>query len=387
MTAFFDLFVNTIKKIWVTLGASLLILIMIEGIFTLGMKLGYIKGDLTLTKGTMLDESMPIPENYKNETWFKDYVREASSVFFNVAWSPYVYWKTNAFKGQYININDDSTRKTWTPPFDLNKPVYEIFIFGGSTLWGWGARDDQTIPSLISKVLYNKYGIQSKITNYGEIGYINTQEFIRFIKELQQDKVPQVVVFYDGLNDVFTALQSRVAGIPQNEFKREKEFKDSIFRKLFDSFIAKSALYKVIFEVFGNGSIESDSKLLSSEYLNQLSDQIASVHIANMKIIKSISSELKIKSLFYWQPVIFTKNDLSYPEREFAELHNYAKPLSIKTNDKMQSSQELGFYNISNILSGYNKSFYIDPWHIDEKGNEIIANRIAEDIYKALNLP
>lgn len=387
MKIIIDSFINFIRKSWLAIGASILILILLEGLLSLGVKFGFIEGEKSIIKGTMLDEASPIPESYKNAPWFKDYAKEASHVFFNVSWRPYVYWKTNTFKGQYINISDDSTRKTWAPSFDLNKPLYEIFIFGGSTLWGWGARDDQTIPSLISKILYHKYNIQAKITNFGELGYINTQEIILFFKDLQQNKVPQVVVFYDGLNDVFTALQSGIPGVPQNEFKREKEFKDSIFRKLFDSFIANSTLYKIIFRIFGNESTESNSKLLSSENVNQLADQIVNLYLANMKIVKSLSNDLKIKSLFYWQPIIFTKNDLTPSEKDFSQIHLYSKPLYLKTNEKINAIKENNFYNISNILSGHKESFYIDPWHIDEKGNEIIANKIAEDIYNVLNVP
>lgn len=38
------------------------------------------------------------------------------------------------------------------------------------------------------------------------------------------DAVPDVVVFYDGINDVIAVLQNGVAGVPQNETNRATDF-------------------------------------------------------------------------------------------------------------------------------------------------------------------
>jgi hypothetical protein len=240
MNKLFDFSLNFMKRGWIALGAALLIFLSIECILTLSIRLGFLEDELSIVKGTLLDEKTPVPESYKGASWFREYTKEASRAFFKVKWSPYVYWKTEPFKGKYISINNDSSRKTWSPPIDSAKPIYHIFMFGGSTLWGWGARDDYTIPSLVAKILHTKYDMQAKITNFGELGYISTQEAIRYMQELQHHNIPQLVIFYDGLNDVFAALQNGAAGIPHNEFKREKEFKDGIVKKVFDSFTAYS---------------------------------------------------------------------------------------------------------------------------------------------------
>ena len=42
--------------------------------------------------------------------------------------------------------------------------------------------------------------------------------------QLREGNIPDLVVFYDGVNDVFSAYQQGKAGIPQNENNREKEF-------------------------------------------------------------------------------------------------------------------------------------------------------------------
>ena len=50
-------------------------------------------------------------------------------------------------------------------------------MFGGSTMWGTGARDACTIPSLLARALQGR-GMSLEIINFGETGYVRTQEVI-----------------------------------------------------------------------------------------------------------------------------------------------------------------------------------------------------------------
>ena len=127
----------------------------------------------------------------------------------------HVYWRRAPISGKYVNIDADGLRKTWNPPGLPEQPI-RIFMFGGSTTWGTGSRDEYTIPSQLSKILAQRFGPRVEVVNYGEGGYVNTQELIRFLKEIERGNVPQIAIFYDGYNDVFSAFQNGIGGIPQN---------------------------------------------------------------------------------------------------------------------------------------------------------------------------
>lgn len=90
-------------------------------------------------------------------------------------------------------------------------------------MWGSGARDSFTIPSLLSQIL-SEHGISIHVVNYGESGFVSTQEVIALMLQLKKGNIPDVVMFYDGVNDTFSAFQHGIAGIPQNEFNRFREF-------------------------------------------------------------------------------------------------------------------------------------------------------------------
>ena len=92
-------------------------------------------------------------------------------------WQPYVYWRIKPFKGFYFNIDEEGIRRTENSSMGFSKPT-RIFVFGGSTVWGSEVADRDTIPSLLAKELETK-GIKNiELTNFGQPGYVSTQELL-----------------------------------------------------------------------------------------------------------------------------------------------------------------------------------------------------------------
>ena len=90
-----------------------------------------------------------------------------------------------------------------------------VFVFGGSAAWGYGARDDYTMPSELSRRL-NAATPHFHVYNYGEPGYTFTQGVLSLITMLQAGARPNFVIFYDGFNDVYGAYQSGQPGTLHN---------------------------------------------------------------------------------------------------------------------------------------------------------------------------
>jgi len=86
-------------------------------------------------------------------------------------------------------------------------------------MWGWGARDDHTIASHLSKWLHAR-GYRVQVTNYGQFGYVSTQEAITLLRCLHRGERVDIALFYDGINEVFASAMNAVAGLPQNEWRR-----------------------------------------------------------------------------------------------------------------------------------------------------------------------
>ncbi len=126
-----------------------------------------------------------------------------------------------------MNVDSVGHRRTAGNGVALGaKDTVRLFFFGGSTMWGTDLRDNATIASIAAQQLAAAApkGVAVEITNFGETGYAFTQELIELELQLRSGNVPDVVLFYDGINDMAAAGQYGAAGVSQNESNRSREF-------------------------------------------------------------------------------------------------------------------------------------------------------------------
>jgi lysophospholipase L1-like esterase len=321
---------------------------------------------------------------YADRSWLTTGFAEALST--PMRWTPYTYWRRVRFAGHYVNTDERGLRKTWNPP--SANPV-KIYIFGGSTMWGTGARDDYTIASCLSKLLARKFPSQVRVTNFGETGYVNTQEMVLLLREIQARRVPEIVIFYDGHNDTFGAFQSRVAGIPHNESNRVQEFNllntnDSAATAyhLIREALRRSNTFKLATGLHSKVAGEKSRPPLTSEQRRQLIADMFQVYSANAAIIESVGEKSGFASLFYWQPSPLSKKNPNH----FEQSRN-TDPELIRFMTEMYAgvghapiSENPSFHNISDVFGGYSGTLYIDYAHTTERGNEMIAERMYKDV-------
>ena len=371
-------FFKNLGSIWLIIGVTLLLLILIEIFF----KVYYIFDTN--------EDSRLQADCYQNVEWANEYYLEFNKC--NVEeWEPYVYWRRKPFSGEFINVDPNQRRKTVYEKSDLVKtePLIKIFMLGGSTLWGTGVRDEFTIPSLVGKNL-SEAGFNVEVFNFGESGYVNTQEVLELSLQLQRDNIPSLVVFYDGVNDIFSAYQQGKAGIPQNEFNREKEFnslysKKKSLRVFFES-LSTLSTFQFIIEISSPKQIQIN---YSGSEIENLTQSVIDIYNQNIKLVFSLAEEYGFNTLFYWQPSIFDKKQLSDYEQQELEKVNYIQDFSEKVNSKLTHEElhykSLNFFDISEMFSNESTPVFIDFCHISEYGNSIIAERMTDDIKSVFN--
>ncbi len=157
--------------------------------------------------------------------WYPEFTREYDALR-PQRWQPYIYWgRLPNFHGTYINLDSAGHRITPQPSSPAT-PRARVFFFGGSTMWGTAQRDDHTIAAEASRRLQPLAGPGARIevTNFGETGYTFTQEVLQLMLALREGARPDVVVFYDGINDVVATVQLGEPGLPQNEMNRANDF-------------------------------------------------------------------------------------------------------------------------------------------------------------------
>lgn len=392
--------VQAIRSTWIRIGVALLVLTLLEGVARVGSTM---RQSDQFTAEYEEVERLLRADASTGADWTRDYVRELGESF-RAEWHPYVYWRMKPYRGKYINVDGSGIRHTWNSTASSSPDQLRIFMFGGSTLWGVGARDDFTIPSLVSKKLNNHLATDVWVTNFGEIGYVSTQEVIALMLELQRGNIPDIVVFYDGVNDAIAAIQSGVAGVPQNEQNRVTEFdwrKDSgplldlqpiILGRLALYRLSRSAVSLLRSSRFGSSPEETPTQA------EPLANAVLDVYLRNVSLVDSLANRFGFKTVFFWQPTAFTKSILSQEERNLLDrrlirigrlqgsrLAPFFGQVSKAFEERLSTRKiENGnVYDLSAVFDGEVGTVFLDPFHVLESGNDRIAAAMTQVLQSA----
>lgn len=389
-----------IKNTWIVLGVTLLLLVTLElGLSSLFFAYDfYHNHDVAASK---INDDRKRADAYKGKEWVEKYYEEFWLAS-NMDWKPYVYWRRKPYASQYVNIDKDGRRfcPVCRKSYSSDDKAMKIFVFGGSTIWGTGIRDQYTIPALLEVKLAER-GRHVEVTNFGESGYVSTQEIISLILELRRGNIPDLAIFYDGVNDTYAAYQSGVAGIPQNEVNRQREFEffkseHKVGQIVRGEYLKKIKNLSIVRAAGGVG--ESIEKIIadikykkasnpgfSGDY-DRLSVQVVDVYLHNLKLIESLAYEYGFNYLAYWQPTVFDKAHLTEYEAEQYKkninLVDLYKSVGKEINARLLRDDELSLNlkKINEIFLNRKEPRFIDWNHVSEKANEEISERIIEDV-------
>jgi len=337
----------------------------------------------TTLKPPVIDRRMKLSP-YAGKKWARAYFRELKSLKFT--YEPYTGWRRKELRGRFINIDEEGRRRTWNPTVPEGERPPTVAVFGGSTVWGTGARDEFTIPSYLSKIL-NKGESRYVVQNYGESGYTFTQEVIKLAMLIKDEKMPDYAIFYDGANEIYSAYASGKAGTQYlheiMKKKLEKKTYPCTLKKALKRLIITSMTVTQTAKLFtiAKPKLQFPEKgaKLSHEELQKLGDDIISNYMKTMGILKALAKEYPFRYLCFWQPVIFEKKSLT-AEESLSDIRisdKSLKKLYRYVNDKMAAATIPHFYCISDIFSEKKETFFIDFCHLTEKGNRTSAAAIA----------
>jgi hypothetical protein len=376
-----------IRDSWLMFGIGVLFLLVLE--LVLGVAFS-VRDRVIASRGT-IDFRMDA-DAYPDSAWVREYYTEFHRSS-DVEWRPYVYWRRRPFTGQYVNIDSAGIRRTVAyQPATGGSPPKRVFVFGGSTVWGTGARDSFTIPSLIARELQAS-SVTAEVVNFGESGYVSSQEVIALMLQLQKGDIPDLVVFYDGVNDTYAAYQQGRPGRPHNEFNRIREFNltqpersgertrlalQDMARSL-STVRLLSALLHLDPGASAISALPHDSIAVDS-----LARGVVDVYRANIELVRAMGRQYGFRCLFYWQPTIFEKTHLTAYETarraEMAGLESFYRRTyaSLRASGVGRTDDEV-VRDVSLVFADVDQPIYIDWVHPGETGNVAVSKRIAAD--------
>ncbi len=372
---------------WINVGVALIMLIALEGVARIGISVWQRGGRATeraATAQSAVEGSSAMRAD--DESWGADYSREFAESY-RAKWQPYVYWRREPYRGKYINVDAAGFRQTWNQTPAPSPGQLRIFMFGGSTMWGTGARDDFTIPSLVSKKLAGRTPSGVWVRNFGETGYVSTQEVVALILELQRGDVPDVAVFYDGVNDAWAAYQSGTAGIPQNESHRVTEFNSLDRLNLRHGFVEQLALYRIARSVVRarGGAAARGAGGLATQAM-PLAKATVDVYLHNIGIVDALANRYRFRAVFFWQPTLYSKRALSAREqqilvralRQYPGVRAFLGDVDEAFRERTSAGASTRVHDLSGIFNSDAETVFRDQFHLFEAGDDRVAGAITE---------
>jgi len=372
---------------WDILGITLLMLVALLLLVGLGRRI-FSRADRTL------EQAHP----YAAEPWYRQLESEYQASL-RMQWEPYTYWRRRAISGQYVNV--DSLGHRLTLPAPLDAPVRRVIILGGSTLWGTGERDAYTIPSQVAAQLQSAGVRDVRVENFGETGYVFTQEVLRLLLELRNGARPALVVFYDGLNDLFATAIDGQCGIPQNERRRAVEFAIGRFlntrawREFKD--LANTAWTR------GVGGQTADVRLPAGAPKDSVgtlrATQTLSCYGATAELVEALAKQYRFHALYVWQPMPATtaKRLTPYETRVLARLERgpllpyvaaSGRVAATRVDSVMRPIAGSRFLNLAALFAGDSAAVWLDEiGHLTERANVRVAGAMLPAILEALKQP
>jgi len=300
-------------------------------------------------------------ETLLTETWRK----------LSLGYEPFTGFREKPFRGRFVNVDRAGFRFSKDQaPWPPGREAINVFVFGGSTTFGMGLPDDQTIPSYMGKCGAEKGSRGLAVYNFGRESYFSTQEMILFLQLLNGGLVPEVAVFIDGINEFdpdHADGQPRFAGA----------IRDFMDGKTGSKLPDKIPAVRAVHWLRSHWTKPQPQKVTNSADRAAL-EGIISRWLANKTIIESIAKRYGVRTIFVWQPIPDYKYDLH--NQPFYESTSMSDHPGYALMDNLRAQGKLGanILWLADMQQDKQENLYVDRWHYNAKFSREIAGRICD---------
>jgi len=282
---------------------------------------------------------------------------------------PYTLFRVRAMTSRAVNVSEHGYRHgriadVWPP----DPAAANVFVFGGSTAFGYGLPDDSTIPAKLAEQLRAQLpGARPAVYNFATPNHVAIQERIRFEQLLLYGHVPRVAVFIDGFDEfvgpyyaplmLSRYIEATAArSIQQRASQAVRELSGRVFR--------------------GSGALDETSCRMPEP--GAVLDQYA----GNMRLITAACREFAVRPLFVWQPVPCYRYDGKGADRtgdDSAPLLDCVRA-GYALMDERRHHLGDEFLWLADMQQGRTANLYLDPDHYTAEFSGEIAHRIARHL-------
>lgn len=247
-------------------------------------------------------------------------------------------------------------------------------------MYGTGVPDWATLPSYLSRDLNADSPDCVIVSNFGVEGYLTNQEIILLVELLKAGGHPNVVIFYDGLNDAGAAGPS--FGPPKPHF-----YIETIKARVEGSFSGRFDFVRDSYTLRLAGTIRGllFQRHFSRSVLDELHTKAVATldnYEANLGVAKALSRAYNFRIYCFWQPSLYYGHKPLVPfEQQLPVSDSWSRIVTaVYQEADTRAAATRDFVFLGGIFDSVQKPLYIDQGHLGPLGNQLAAQAIAKYI-------
>jgi len=333
---------------------------------------------------------------YSGYPWASEFWKEERSRWNSQhgSYEPFRIWGVAPWNGKYINTDSSPYgiwRRTINPPNRAceKQSSFEVWMFGGSTLYGTGVPDWATIPSYLSRDLNSATTACIVVRNFGVEGYVTNQEVILLMEQLKGGRRPGMVIFYDGVNDAYAGAVS--PGVPTAHMSLSNikaRVEGTVAGRL--DFLRSSYTLQLAVAALNSLRMGGAAKRGVDETESKAVTTLGNYE-RNLQFATILGNAYGFRVFCFWQPAFVYGHKSLFPFEVTIAGNQAAKNsfnilAKVYQDAERRAAMDHTFVFLGNVFDSVKEPVYIDKWmHLAPGGNELVARSVARYVESSVD--
>lgn len=304
--------------------------------------------------------------SHMTEAEVEDLLRATNTMRYRYA--PLIGMTEAVTRSRFVNVDENGIRSNGGPRRSIEEIQDAIWFFGGSSTFGYGVADAETIPAQL-EVLMGR-----PVINFGAAMFYSAQENLLLVQYVRSGYRPAMAVFLDGINEscdideyqdemalLFDAVQRGYHWDPRELGKPAihayAKFRDKLMKTTGDS-VKVQARHELTCEAYGKRQ------------------SLRTVHARLLAERESLCRMYAVECVTVVQPFVHLHgryDDVTVPEADRSAMREKFRLLQ-------QNWRNAGAVFVTDALDKHERHAYIDEAHYSAAASRVIAEAIATRI-------
>jgi hypothetical protein len=374
-----------LRDAWAILGLSLVLLWGVENVYRRYEM-------LPAAPAQPQSASASAKDPYASEPWFAEFEKarhqhmgRADARY--VDYDPYRGWWVRPGQHTGLVIEPSGYRHTEQSLHGDSALRRHVFLFGGSTMWGYTVRDQATIPSWVASQLAAAGFTDVEVDNKAQCGFNLTQNLATLVLELRRGARPSAVAFLDGINEVGPVAEGNQPGDIYGQADARRRFAlthattNELLLALWSNLHIVQALQRLRPPPpKPNLDVPAACQAIADNYLNLV------------RVGEALGREFDFTPIFFWQPALATSRKPLGPWEAHLMADEASGPLVTLTKAcvpyveaRLTSRRGRDYFPLYAVFDDVPGDQFLDQFgHVTEQADAVIAAAITQRLIPVL---